>query len=161
MAGQMALMKDFAVLFCPTINSYKRIVPGTWAPTNVTWGVENRTTALRAIATGPKTTRVEHRLPGADANPFLSIAASLASGLYGIEEELELGEPVTNAYATDAPPLPRSLEEATAAFRSSPAAPQYLGGEFVEHYTATRDWEVRQFRKAVTDWELERYFEII
>ncbi len=161
MAGQMALMKEFAVLFCPTINSYKRTVRGTWAPTNVTWGVDNRTTALRAIATGPKTTRVEHRLPGADANPFLSIAASLASGLYGIEEELELGEPATNAYATNAPPLLRSLEEATAAFRSSPAAPQYLGEEFVQHYAATRDWEVRQFRKAVTDWELERYFEII
>ncbi len=161
MAGQMALMKDFAVLFCPTINSYKRTVPGTWAPTNITWGMDNRTTALRAITTGPKSTRVEHRLAGADANPFLSIAASLASGLYGIEQRLELTEPTVNAYEADAPPLPQSLEEATAAFRLSATAKQYFGEEFVDHYAATRDWEVRQFRKAVTDWELERYFEII
>lgn len=161
MAGQMTLMRDFAVLFCPTINSYKRTVPGTWAPTNVTWGIDNRTTALRAIESGPKSTRVEHRLPGADANPYLSIAASLASGLHGIEQGLELGEPTANAYQTDAPLLPRSLEEAAAIFRSSTAAQEYFGEEFVQHYTATREWEARQFRKAVTDWELERYFEII
>ncbi len=160
-AGQMALMRDFAVMFCPTVNSYKRTVPGTWAPTNVTWGIDNRTTALRAILTGPKSTRVEHRLPGADANPFLSLAASLASGLYGIEQSAELPAPTANAYETDAPTLPRSLEEATAVFRSSAVAKEYFGEEFVEHYAATRDWEVRQFRKAVTDWELERYFEII
>ncbi len=160
-AGQMALMREFAVMFCPTLNSYKRTVPGTWAPTNVTWGVDNRTTALRAIESGPKSTRVEHRLPGADANPYLSIAASLASGLHGIAQDLELGETTANAYATDAPALPRSLEEAVAAFRSSTAAQENFGEEFVEHYAATREWEVRQFRKAVTDWELERYFEII
>jgi len=161
MAGQMALMREFAVLFCPTVNSYKRTVPGTWAPTNVTWGVDNRTTALRAIAAGAKGTRVEHRLPGADANPYLSLAASLASGLHGIEQELELAEPAVNAYETDALALPRSLEEASMLFRSSAAAKEYFGEEFVEHYASTRDWEVRQFRKAVTDWELERYFEII
>lgn len=161
MAGQCKLMNEFAVMFCPTINSYKRMVPGTWAPTNVTWGIDNRTTALRAIPSGPKGTRVEHRLPGADANPYLSIAASLCSGLYGVEQALELPGPTANAYEADAPPLPRSLEEAVAAFRSSRAARQYFGEEFVEHYAATREWEVRQFRKAVTDWELERYFEII
>jgi glutamine synthetase len=143
------------------VNSYKRTVPGTWAPTNVTWGVDNRTTALRAIPAGAKGTRVEHRLPGADANPYLSLAASLASGLHGIEQELELAEPAINAYETDAPALPRSLEEATILFRSSAAAKGYFGEEFVEHYASTRDWEVRQFRRAVTDWELERYFEII
>ncbi len=161
MAGQLALMRDFAVLFCPTVNSYKRTVPGTWAPTNVTWGLDNRTTALRAIPAGAKSTRVEHRLPGADANPYLSVAASLASGLYGIERKLDLAEGVANAYETNATPLPGSLEEATALFRSSKAAKGYFGEEFVEHYAATRDWECRQFRKAVTDWELERYFEII
>ncbi len=160
-AGQLALMREFAVMFCPTVNSYKRTVPGTWAPTNVTWGVDNRTTALRAIAAGPKSTRVEHRLAGADANPYLSIAASLASGLHGIEQGLELPGPTANAYETEAPLLPRSLEEAIAAFRSSSAAKLYFGEEFVEHYAATREWEVRQFRRAVTDWELERYFEII
>ncbi len=161
MAGQMALMKDFTVLFCPTVNSYKRTVPGTWAPTNVTWGLDNRTTALRAIQAGPKSTRVEHRLAGADANPYLSIAASLASGLYGIEQALELTQPSANAYEAEAPALPQSLDEAVAAFRSSSAAKEYFGEEFVEHYAATREWEARQFRKAVTDWELERYFEII
>ena len=161
MAGQLALMREFAVMFCPTVNSYKRTVPGAWAPTNVTWGIDNRTTALRAILVGPKSTRVEHRLPGADANPYLSLAASLASGLYGVEQRLELPAPAANAYETDAAALPRSLDEATQAFRSSAAAKEYFGEEFVEHYATTRDWEVRQFRKAVTDWELERYFEII
>ena len=80
MAGQLALMREFTVMFCPTVNSYKRTVPGTWAPTNVTWGIDNRTTALRAIAAGPKSTRVECRLSGADANPYLSLAASLILG---------------------------------------------------------------------------------
>src|SRR5207244_4647300 len=93
----LALMREFAVMFCPTVNSYKRAVPGTWAPTNVTWGIDNRTTALRAICAGPKSTRIEHRLPGADANPYLSLAASLASGLYGVEKELELSAPSANA----------------------------------------------------------------
>jgi glutamine synthetase len=161
MAGQLAMMRELAVMFCPTINSYKRLVPGTWAPTNVTWGVDNRTTALRAIAPGPKSTRVEHRLPGADANPYLSLAASLGSGLYGIEKRLELSEATGNAYQAQAPALPVNLQEATELFRASASARSMFGDEFVEHYAATRDWEVRQYRRAVTDWELERYFEII
>jgi glutamine synthetase len=161
MAGQLALMRELAVMFCPTINSYKRTVPGTWAPTNVTWGVDNRTTALRAISSGVKSTRVEHRLPAADANPYLSLAASLASGLHGIENSLEAPAPTGNAYEAQAPALPRSLEEGTELFRSSKIARQIFGDEFVDHYAATRDWETRQFRRAVTDWELERYFEII
>ena len=93
MAGQLALMREFAAMFLPTVNSYKRTVPGTWAPTNVTWGIDNRTTALRAIPAGSKATRVEHRLPGADSNPYLALAASLASGLYGIEKKLALPAP--------------------------------------------------------------------
>ncbi len=163
LAGQMALMREFTVLFCPTVNSYKRTVPGTlaWAPANVTWGIDNRTTALRAILTGAKSTRVEHRLPGADSHPYLALAASLASGLHGIEHGLELPAATVNAYNSDAPPLPRSLEEATAVFRASSAAKEWFGEEFVEHYATTREWEVRQFRRAVTDWELERYFEVI
>jgi glutamine synthetase len=160
-AGQLALMREFAVMFLPTINSYKRTVPGTWAPTNVTWGVDNRTTALRAIPAGSKATRVEHRLPGADSNPYLAVAASLASGLYGVEKQLALPAPTANAYTSRSQPLPRTLEAATAQFRSSAAAREYFGTEFVDHYTATRHWEVRQFRRAVTDWELARYFEII
>ncbi|MGA3324117.1 MAG: glutamine synthetase family protein [Terriglobia bacterium] len=161
MAGQLALMREFAVMFLPTVNSYKRTVPGTWAPTNVTWGIDNRTTALRAIPAGSKATRVEHRLPGADSNPYLALAASLASGLYGIEKKLALPSPTVNAYTSRAPSLPRTLEKAGALFLASDVAREYFGAEFVEHYAATRHWEVREFRRAVTDWELERYFEII
>jgi len=161
MAGQLALMREFGVMFLPTVNSYKRTVPGTWAPTNVTWGIDNRTTALRAIPAGSKATRVEHRLPGADSNPYLALAASLASGLYGIEKKLALPSPTVNAYTSRAPSLPRTLEKAGALFLASDVAHDYFGAEFVEHYAATRHWEVREFRRAVTDWELERYFEII
>jgi glutamine synthetase len=162
MAGQLELMPEFMAMVCPTINSYKRTVPGTWAPTNLTWGMDNRTTALRAIPAGPKGTRVEYRLAGADGNPYLAVAASLASGLYGVEKKSKLAPPTANAYeAHDARALPQELAEATRLFRSSQPAREYFGEEFVEHFAATREWEVRQFRKAVTDWELERYFEII
>jgi glutamine synthetase len=163
LAGQMALMSEFAVMFLPNINSYKRTAPGTlsWAPANVTWGVDNRTTALRAIITGSKTTRVEHRLAGADANPYLSLAASLASGLHGIQHKLKPPPPAANAYAENARPLPRSLKEANQLFRESQAARSWFGEEFVSFFSMTRDWEVRQFERAVTDWELDRYFESI
>ena len=126
-------------------------------------GIDNRTVALRAVlGPSPKSVRVEYRLAGADANPYVAIAASLASGLYGIEHELELPEPVTaNAYEASARPLPRSLEEATAALKQSHIAKELLGEEFVDHFVRTREWEVRQYQQAVTDWELERYFEII
>lgn len=164
--GQMALMPEVMAMVCPTVNSFKRTVPGTWAPTGVTWGVENRTTALRAIpGRSPKTTRVEYRLAGADANPYLAIAAGLASGLYGVERRMEPPPALAgDAYvASDerARPLPRSLEEAVEVFRSSRAAREMFGDAFVDHFSMTREWEVRQFRKAVTDWELQRYFEII
>lgn len=161
MAGQLTLMREFAVMYLPTVNSYKRTVPGTWAPTNVTWGVDNRTTALRAIPAGSKATRVELRLPGADSNPYLALAASVAAGIYGIEKKLTLPAATTNAYAADAPALPNALDQAAKLFRASEAAREYFGAEFVEHYAATREWEAREFRRAVTDWELARYFEII
>lgn len=163
MAGQMALMPEYSILLQPTINSYKRTAPTTlsWAPANVTWGLDNRTAALRAILTGPKSTRVEHRLPGADANPYLAIAASLASGLYGVKNKLKLPAPTGNAYTADAPPLPRTLKEANLAFSQSQFAKDWFGEEFVNFYSMTRDWEVRQFERAVTNWELERYFESI
>lgn len=164
LAGQLALMPEFAVMFLPSINSYKRTAPGTksWAPVNATWGVDNRTTALRALLTGPKTTRIEHRLPGADANPYLALAASLASGLHGIERRLKPPNPVANAYdSEDGAPLPRTLKAANHLFAQSRAARDWFGAEFVDFYSMTRDWEVRQFERAVTDWELERYFESI
>ena len=168
LAGLQALLPDLMALFCPTINSYKRTVPGMWAPTTVTWGHENRTAALRVIRSeSGKGTRVENRLVGADVNPYLANAASLAAGLYGIEQGLELGPPVAgNAYASgDAgsggTPLPRTLSEATDRLDASQIARELLGDAFVDHYVATRRWEVLQFQKAVTDWELARYFEII
>lgn len=166
MAGQIELMPEMTALICPTINSYKRLVPNTWAPTTATWGLENRTTALRAIpSTSPKSTRVEYRLGGADINPYIALAASLAAGLYGIEKKLSPPAPcLQNAYtetASQRRQLPRTLQEATARLKESKTIRTILGNEFVEHYVATREWEWRQHRTAVTDWELERYFEII
>ena len=162
-AGQLHLMPDFTAFACPTVNSYKRLVPGVWAPTNASWGIDNRTVALRAIeGPSPQSVRVEYRLSGADINPHLAIGASLTAGLYGIENRLEPPEPVRgDAYATDAPRLPVCLDEATRRLAASTQAAELLGKDFVDHYVRTRQWEVRQHQKAVTDWELERYFEII
>jgi glutamine synthetase len=161
-AGLVANLPELTVMLCPTINSYKRMVPGVWAPLNATWGIENRTAAVRAIPTATgKATRVELRVPGADLNPYLAMAASLAAGLDGLERKLEPPAPVTNAYTANATPLPRTLAEATALFRQSEVAKRWFGADFVEHYAATREWEVRQYDKAVTDWEVARYFEVI
>lgn len=169
-AGQVQAMPEMMALIAPTINSYKRTGRHTmaWAPCNATWGVENRTAALRVIPgpTGPgKATRVEYRLAAADINPYHAMAASLASGLHGIENKLTLGPPLKgSAYGLspkEAQPLPNSLEAAADRLIESRIARDYLGSEFVDHYVATRRWEVEQFRRAVTNWELERYFEII
>jgi len=165
-AGQIAAMPDMMALICPTINSYKRTVPGAWAPTNASWGIENRTAALRAVlGHSPKSRRVEYRLAGADANPHIAMAASLAAGLYGIEHQLDAGEPF-NGNAYEAPEgrfesLPRSLEEATVRLKHSEIARACLGDAFVDHFVITREWEISEFRRAITDWELKRYFEII
>jgi len=163
LAGQLKLMPEFTAFACPTVNSYKRLVPGVWAPTNATWGIDNRTAALRAVlGPSPKSVRVEYRLSGADINPHLAIAASLASGLYGIEHRLDLPDPVIgNAYEAKAPELPGSLDRATQLLKQSPVAAGLLGEEFVDHYVRTREWEAQNYQKAVTDWERERYFEII
>jgi len=160
-AGLVANMPELAAVICPTINSYKRTVPGAWAPVNATWAIDNRTTAVRAIPGGSKSTRVELRLSGADINPYLAMAASLAAGLDGIERKLELPPPSVNAYTGEAAPLPHTLAAATRLFQESKMARRWLGDEFVDHYAATREWEVRQFDKAVTDWELARYFESV
>jgi len=160
-AGLVTNMPELSAIFCPTINSYKRTVPGAWAPVNATWGVDNRTTAVRAIPGLGKSTRVELRLTGADINPYLTMAASLAAGLDGIERKLELPPPTVNAYSRDAPALPRTLADATRLFRQSRVAREWLGEQFVDHYAGTREWEVRQYEKAVTDWELARYFESV
>jgi len=161
-AGQVALMPAFTALIAPTINSYKRMVRGAWSPTMATWGVDNRTTALRVIPGSPSATRVEYRLAAADMNPYIAMAASVASGLYGIEHELPLpAETEGNGYDAKVEPLPATLREATARLSESKEARDLLGSTFVDHYVRTREWECRQFEGAVTRWELERYFEII
>lgn len=163
-AGQLSLMPSLTALSCPTINSYKRAVPGIWSPINVSWGIENRTTAIRTIpGITPESTRVEYRLAGADANPYLAMAAGLASGLYGIEHKVEL-PPSTSGNAYEDPnlqPLPPNLTAATRWLDQSEAAREYLGDTFVDHFVMTREYEVRRYEKAVTNWELHRYFEAI
>jgi len=163
--GQQALMPELLALVAATVNSYTRLVPGFWAPTAATWGVENRTCALRVIQGGAKSQRVEYRIAAADINPYLAIAVAIGSGLWGIEQRIEPDEPITgNAYDRKLPAkrqLPRTLSEAAERLAHSNAAQQLFGTPFVEHFAASRQWEEREFRRAVTDWELARYFEII
>ena len=163
--GQQALMPELLALVAATVNSYTRLVPGFWAPTAATWGVENRTCALRVIQGGAKSQRVEYRIAAADINPYLAIAVAIGSGLWGIEHRIEPDEPITgNAYDRKLPAkrqLPRTLSEAAERLAHSNAAQQLFGTPFVEHFAASRQWEEREFRRAVTDWELARYFEII
>lgn len=164
LAGQMRLLPEILPFFAPTVNSYKRLVEGAWAPTRVNWGLDNRTTAFRVIPGSPKSTRLETRVVGSDVNPYLAAAACLAAGLYGIEHELELPSgPVEGSGYRDeqAPRLPQNLGEATERLRRSEVARELFGEKFVEHFVTTREWEWRQFQAAVTNWETERYFEII
>ena len=165
LGGQQRLMPEFLAMFSPTVNSYTRMVPGYWAPTDATWGVENRTTALRVIPGTAQSQRIEFRLGSADANPYLALAAVLASGVYGMTHKLEPYPQVKgNAYQQKHPQelsLPRTLWEAALRLKDSEAARMMFGSEFVEHYAATREWEEREFRKHITDWEMDRYFEII
>ncbi len=163
-AGQLYCLPHITPMFAPTINSYKRLVAGSWAPTTVTWSLDNRTTALRVLNSSEAYTRVEHRVSGADTNPYLAIAAALASGLYGIRHQLSLDTtPSTgNGYDdTRNGVLPTNLADATRQMAASPVAAELFGPEFVDYFTRTRDWEVRQYARQVSDWELKRYFEII
>ena len=165
--GQCALMPELTALYSPTVNSYRRYVPGVWAPLTATWGVENRTTAIRLIGLGTSSARVEYRQTAADINPYTAMATCLAAGLYGIERQIEpppavRGDAGDGSIADPArPAIPRTLKEATALLAQSTAAREILGERFVEHYVRTREWEVRQFERAVTDWELKRYFEAV
>jgi glutamine synthetase len=163
--GQQALMPELLAMVASNVNSYSRLVPGYWAPTSATWGVENRTCALRVILGGPKSQRVEYRIAAADINPYLALAVAIGSGLWGIEHRVEPDEPITgNAYDRKLPAkrqLPRTLTEAAERLAHSKAAQELFGAPFVSHFAASREWEEREFRRAVTDWELARYFEII
>ena len=164
LAGQVAHLMEFAPMFWPTINSYKRLVDGFWAPVKPTWGMDNRTASFRVIAGSPKATRLETRCPGADVNPYLAMAATLAAGLDGVEKGMKLTTPPitgTNEGAENIPRAPRTLIETTRNFKQSDTARDWLGDDFVDHFAATRDWEWRQWLDGVTDWELKRYFEII
>ncbi len=164
LAGQLALMPDVTALVSPTINSYKRYVPGVWAPLTASWGFENRTGAVRAIVDGPKGTRLEYRQTAADMNPYIAIATCLATGLHGIEKKLS-APPESSGDASRSDrglkPIPRTLRAATDALSGSATAKKLLGPEFIDHYVRTRDWEVRQYEREVTEWELRRYFEAI
>ncbi|WP_027077499.1 glutamine synthetase family protein [Maribacter antarcticus] len=163
LAGQLKCLPEILPMFAPTINSYKRLVVGAWAPINQTWGHDNRTCSLRVLASGKKSARIEHRVVGSDVNPYLAMAACLASGLYGIKNKLTLDTPETkgNGYDIKKEILPSNLWDASQKMKNSIIAKELFGNEFVDHFTKTREWEWKQFSAEVTDWETKRYFEII
>lgn len=158
-AGILATLREFTLLYAPTINSYKRYAKGSFAPTGVAWGVDNRTCALRVVGHGASL-RVENRVPGGDVNPYLAISAIIAGGLHGVENELALPAPLTgNAYAAGVDTLPTTLREAAKLFSESTVARAAFGDDVVEHYLNQARIEVEAFDAAVTDWERVRGFE--
>lgn len=164
LAGQLFCLPYIMPMYAPTVNSYKRLVEGAWAPTRLCWGVENRTAAIRVLNSSEKLTRLEMRVPGSDSNPYLAMAASLASGLYGIRHELGLYIPEVqgNAYGQkDLEYLPDNLKDATEKMKRSEIAAELFGKGFCEHFIQSREWEWQQYALSVSDWELNRYFEII
>ncbi len=172
LAGVLEKLPECMALYAPVINSYKRYVEGTWAPLNTTWGMDNRTCSVRIINVNRNAIRIENRVPGADANFYLVFAATLASGLYGIEHQLELPQRLDgNAYDAETVAraleaghirqLARTLTAATDLLEQSELAQEYFGPDFVEHYVATRRWEVSEYEKAVTNWDRKRYLELI
>ncbi|WP_310739298.1 glutamine synthetase family protein [Microbispora sp. H10830] len=158
-AGQLAAMRELTMLYAPNVNSYKRFVPGSFAPTAVKWGVDNRTCSLRLVGHGPSL-RIENRVPGGDVNPYLAVAAMIAAGLRGIDAGLELEEPFAgNAYDSGAERVPATLRDALALWEGSPIAEEAFGKDVVEHYANNARVELAAFDAAVTDWELYRGFE--
>ncbi|MFE3450607.1 glutamine synthetase family protein [Nonomuraea sp. NPDC059194] len=158
-AGQLACLRELTLLYAPNINSYKRYVPGSFAPTAVKWGVDNRTCALRLVGHGPSL-RIENRVPGGDVNPYLAVAALIAAGLHGLDNELSLEEPCTgNAYTSGAETVPHTLRDALALWEGSKLARECFGEDVVAHYANNARVELAAFDAAVTDWELFRGFE--
>ncbi len=161
-AGVLATMRELTALFAPTPNSYKRFTPYSWAGTSVSWSYDNRSTGLRAIAGHPAEARLEHRLPGADTNPYTVIAACLAGGLHGIEQKIRL----TQAYEGDAyasgqfESVPQSLDEALGLLGDSTVAREMLGADFVQHYVLMKRFEAEKYRQQVSEWEIRRYAEM-
>jgi glutamine synthetase len=160
-AGVLAHLAGASLLLNPTINSYKRLVPGYFAPVNVSWGIENRSAAIRAIApaNSPERCRIECRRPGADANPYLALAALAAAAAAGVRSNARPPDPVHGdaSERSDLPPLPGSLESALEAFEGDDALRAALGPTFSEYYATSRRWELRAWRESVSDWERERY----
>lgn len=171
LAGVVAGLPDIMPLFAPTVNSYKRLVENFWAPVTVSWGLEHRAASVRVIApptASPKATRLEVRVPGADANPYFALSAILALGWRGVEKKLDIpvpplgkGEDV-GSEADEGERLAKSLKEATERFRAPGSiAREVFGDQFVNHFAGTRDHEVRVWDEAVTDWEVQRYIETV
>lgn len=164
-AGCQLCLPELLAMVAPTINSYKRLVPDLWAPTHASVGVDNRTCAMRIIPGNEKSQRMEYRIGAADANPYVILAAVIASGLWGIENKAEIASMVTgNAYDATLPDslkLPATLWQASQALKNSDMAKAWFGDAFVNHYVASREWEAREYNKHISSWELERYFEII
>lgn len=159
LAGQIAFLPELTLLLAPNINSYKRFVAGSYAPTAISWGYDNRTCALRVVGSG-KSLRLEHRLAGADVNPYLALAAIVAAGLQGIEDGLELQEPISgNAYDAKLPRVPSTLRSALELFRDSNMARKAFGDDVVAHYARMAEHELDQFDQSITDWEKYRGFE--
>ncbi|MFF2096710.1 glutamine synthetase family protein [Streptomyces sp. NPDC058202] len=159
LAGQLAALRDFSLLYAPNINSYKRFQPGSFAPTAVAWGYDNRTCSLRVVGHG-RSMRFENRLPGGDVNPHLAVAGLVAAGLYGIEHKLELPEACAgNAYTSEYDHVPTTLREAAELWEKSLIARAAFGDEVVAHYRNMARVELEAFDAAVTDWELRRSFE--
>ncbi|MDX3316724.1 gamma-glutamylethanolamide synthetase GlnA4 [Streptomyces violaceoruber] len=159
LAGQLVALREFSLLYAPHINSYKRFQPGSFAPTAVAWGHDNRTCALRVVGHG-RSLRFENRLPGGDVNPYLAVAGLVAAGLHGIEQRLELPEPCPgNAYTADFAHVPTTLREAAELWENSTLAKAAFGDEVVAHYRNMARVELDAFDAAVTDWELRRSFE--
>ena len=161
LAGLLATAREFSLLWAPTINSYKRFQPGSWAPTGVAWGVDNRTLGFRQVGHG-SSLRIENRVPGADANSYLAFAGVLGGGLHGIRHELPLEDAfVGNGYEAELPRIPSSLVEAIELWRGSAAAREVFGDDVHHHVLVMAEAEWRAFNKTVTDWERRRYFELI
>lgn len=164
LGGLQALMPELLLMLAPNINSFKRLVPGIFAPIAAFWGVENRSCALRVIPGTPAATRVEVRTPGADANPYLVLAALIGAAAYGIEHRLDPGPPLQrDAYGEEIPArlaFPETFRDGIDRFRASNVARELFGDTFVDHFADTRSWQEREFRALVTDRELERFFEL-
>jgi glutamine synthetase len=164
LGGMQALMPELLLMLAPNVNSFKRLVPGIFAPIAAFWGIENRSCALRAIPGAPGSTRVECRTPGADANPYFVIAALVGAALHGIEHRLQPDPPLrADAYASEVPErlaFPATFRDGIDRFRASAVARDLFGDAFVDHYADTRSWQEREFRGLVTDRELERFFEL-